>query len=211
MKILLRTLICMAFCLAAAATKADAVVDFFRAVNVDDAGTVADLLKRGFDPNAVDDKGQAALHLSLRDDSPRVTAALLAHPQIRFDAANAHDETPLMMAALRGRMDWANNLLGRGAQVNRPGWTPLHYAATGPETAMVKLMLDRGALIEAPSPNQTTALMMAARYGPETSVDLLLQRGANPRAQNMQGLNAADFARLGGREALTARLAEAAR
>jgi ankyrin repeat protein len=53
--------------------------------------------------------------------------------------------------------------------------------------------------------------MMAARYGPEDSVDLLLSRGASLSARNIQGLGAADFARLGGREKLAARLAPATR
>ena len=48
--------------------------------------------------------------------------------------------------------------------------------------------------------------MMAARYGPETSVDLLISRGADPRLRNDKGLNAADFARLTGRASLAERL-----
>jgi ankyrin repeat protein len=53
--------------------------------------------------------------------------------------------------------------------------------------------------------------MMAARYGPEATVDRLLAAGASLTARNIQGLNAADFARLGGRDKLAARLAPAAR
>jgi hypothetical protein len=48
--------------------------------------------------------------------------------------------------------------------------------------------------------------MMAARYGAEPSVDLLLQRGADPKLKNDRQLSAADFARQGGREALAQRL-----
>jgi hypothetical protein len=190
---------------------AGSYVDFFRAVNVDDAATVTDLLERGFDPNAPDEKGQVALFLALRDGSPRVVEALLANPKLKIDAANASDETPLMMAALRGRLEWAGRLLDRGARVNRPGWTPLHYAAAGPEPRVVTLLLDRGADAQAPSPNQTTPLMMAARYGDERSVDLLLARHADVHTRNALGLDAADFARLGGRAALAARLQALAR
>ena len=185
--------------------------DFFRAVHVDNASQVAGFLKSGFDPNAPDEQGQVALFLALRDGSPNVTAALLAHPRIRIDVANAAGETPIMMAALRGELEWTLRLLDRGAQVNRPGWTPLHYAAAGPEPRAVALLLDRGARIEAASPNRTTPLMMAAKYGDERSVDLLLVRHASARARNDLGLNAADFARQGGRDALAARLELAAR
>ncbi len=181
--------------------------DFFRAVNVDNAGAVQQLLAQGFDPNTPNEKGQVGLYLALRDDSPKVVAALLADPKTNVDISNGANETPLMMAALRGKTDWAQRLLERGAALNRAGWTPLHYAATGPEPKLVTLLLARGAHIEALSPNLTTPLMMASRYGPEEAVNVLLAAGASPKARNDQGLNAADFARLGGREALAKRLA----
>jgi len=190
---------------------AGAYEDFFRAVNVDDARTVSALLARGFDPNSPDENGQVGLFLALRGKSPKVAAALLAQPETRVDVANTAGETPLMMAALRGQLDWCQRLLERGAQVRREGWTPLHYAASGPETPVLELLLDRGAPIDAPSPNRTTPLMMASRYGSDASALLLISRGADPKLRNDKGLNAADFARLGGRQALAAKLDELAR
>jgi ankyrin repeat protein len=191
--------------------RADDAVSFFRAVNVDNASGVSALLARGFDPNTADERGQVALYLAMREDAPKVAAALLAHPATRIDATNAVGETPLMMAALRGRLDWIQRFIERGAQVQRDGWTPLHYAASGPEPRAVKLLLDRGAPIDARSPNGSTPLMMAARYGDEAATQELIARGADPTLRNERGLNAADFARLGGREALAVRLDALAR
>lgn len=190
---------------------AGAYEDFFRAVNVDNVRTVNQLLERGFDPNAADEKGQVGLYLALREGSLQVAEALLKHPGLKVDAVNAADETPLMMAALRGNLEWTQRLLDRGAQLNRKGWTPLHYAASGPEPKVVSLLLDRGAEIEARSPNGTTPLMMAARYGAYVAAERLLARGADPRARNDLGLGAADFARQGDREALAVKLEQAAR
>jgi ankyrin repeat protein len=201
----------LAAVIAFSGAKAGSYDDFFRAVNVDDAGAVVELLARGFDPNAPDDKGQVGLFLALRDDSPKVLAALLSHPGVKIDATNSADESPLMMAALRGRLDWTRQLLERGARVNRPGWTPLHYAASGPEPKVVLLLLERGADIEALSPNGTTPLMMAARYGAQDAADLLLARGASAGARNAAGLNATDFARHAGRADLAASLERAVR
>jgi ankyrin repeat protein len=189
---------------------AGAYEDFFRAVSVDDERTVGNLVARGFDPNSPDEKGQVGLYLALRGEAPKVVQTLLANPATRVDQANPAGETPLMMAALRGRLEWAPKLIERGAQVDRQGWAPLHYAASGPEPRFVGLLLERGASVDALSPNRSTPLMMAARYGDERSVDLLLAKGADPKLRNDKGLNAADFAREGGREALAARLAKLA-
>jgi ankyrin repeat protein len=185
--------------------------DFFRAVNIDNDRTVRSLLASGFDPNTRDERGQVGLFLAMREGSPKVATALLAHPDIKVDAANAVGETPLMMAALRGNLEWSQRLIERGGQLSRDGWTPLHYAASGPEPKVVALLLDRGAPIDALSPNRTTPLMMAARYGDEASADLLLARGADAKLRNEPGLSAADFARLAGRDALAERLERRAR
>lgn len=185
--------------------------DFFSAVSRNDAPAVAALLQRGFDPNSRDPKGQTALFLALRDGSASITETLLGSPALDVNALNGAGESALMMAALRGQTEWARRLLERGAQVNQPGWSPLHYAATGPEPGVVRLLLERGAEIDARSPNGTTPLMMAAQYGSEAGVDLLLARGADPRAKNDRGLGPADFARLAQRDALAARLVQSAR
>jgi ankyrin repeat protein len=179
-------------------------------VNRDDGRTVRQLIERGFDPNSRDPKGQAALHLALRDGSLVVAEALWASPALDVSALNANGESPLMMAALRGNLAWAQRLLERGAQVQKDGWSPIHYAATGPEPKLVALLLDKGAPIDAESPNRSTPLMMASRYGAEASVDLLLARGADARRRNDLNLSAVDFARQAGRDFLVERLQKAA-
>ena len=184
---------------ACGSTRADSYVDFFRAVNVDNDRTVSELLARGFDPNTKSESGQVALFLAMRDDAPKVAAALLASPALNVDAANATGETPLMMAALKGRLGWAKKLIERGAKVHKPGWAPVHYAATGPNTELLAMLLDRGADINALAPNRNTPLMMAARYGPENNVKLLVQRGADKKLINERNLSAADMAKTGER------------
>ena len=185
--------------------------DFFQAVGRDDGSTVARLVQRGFDPNSRSPEGQTALHLALRDQSPRVVQALWSSPALDIDAVNASGETPLMMAALRGELEWARRLLERGVKVHQAGWSPLHYAATGNEPRIVALLLDRGAPIDARSPNGTTPLMMAARYGAEAGVDFLLARGADKQLRNDLDLDARAFAKLARREYLDARLQAPAR
>jgi uncharacterized protein len=186
-------------------------VEFFRALEIDNERAIGRLLAAGVDPNLRDERGQVGLYVALRGGSTKSAALLFAHPAVNVDEANVAGETPLMMAALRGNLEWTTRLADRGARINRTGWSPLLYAASGPEPKVVEFLLGRGADIEARSPNGTTPLMMAARYGAEASADLLLARGADPRRRNEQGLDAAGFARLGGREKLAARLDAAAK
>jgi ankyrin repeat protein len=119
---------------------------------------------------------------------------------------NRVGETPLMMAALKAEVEAARALVAHGAAVQKDGWSPLHYAATGGSAAIVKLLLSKGAALEARSPNGTTPLMMAARYGNEEAVDALLAAGADRTLKNDLGMDASAFAASAGREKLAARL-----
>ncbi len=187
--------------------QAQDLVAFQRALNVDDDRTVRRWLEAGGDPNRADERGQTPLLLAMRDESFKVAAVLLEHPATRVDAANAAGETALMMASLKGHIDWVRRLVAKGAAINRAGWTPLHYAASGGGTDVVRWLVEQGAAIDAPSPNRSTPLMMAARYGASESVEWLLARGADTRPRNDRGMSAADFARGAGRDALADRLA----
>jgi len=177
---------------------------------VDYADGVSAQLAKGMDPNARNAYGQVALTAALQGQSLKAAKVLWEAPGIDLDARNKADETPLMMAALKAEADAAAALVARGAAVNKPGWAPLHYAATGGSVAIIRLLLAHGAALEARSPNGTTPLMMAARYGSEDAVEALLAAGASLQARNDLGMDAAAFAASGGRESLTARLKAAA-
>ncbi|MDE2415358.1 MAG: ankyrin repeat domain-containing protein [Comamonadaceae bacterium] len=177
---------------------AGAYEDFFKAIELDNGAAVTHLLRRGFDPNALDPRGQPALVLALRDDSRKAAAALIAAKDLRVEERNAKDESALMMAALRGNLPAARALIELDADINKTGWTPLHYAASGTSpdaVAMVKLLLEESAYIDAASPNGTTPLMMAVRYGQGDVARLLVEEGADPTLKNQLGLTALDFAR----------------
>jgi uncharacterized protein len=168
--------------------------DFFVAIKQDDGRAVTELLKRGFDPNTPDPKGLSGLYLALRDQSLKAAAALIASPKTNVEIRSAQDESPLMMASLKGNVDLVRKLIDRGADVNKTGWTPLHYAATNGHLAIIQLLLDEHAYIDAESPNGSTPLMMAAHYGTPAAVKLLLEAGADPSLRNQLGLTAIDFA-----------------
>ncbi len=196
------------------AAQAGSFEDFFKAIETDDAQVITALLRRGFDPNTRNARGQVGLTLALQQGSLKAFAALMASRSVQVDARNAQDETPLMMAALKGQTEAVKALLARGADVNKTGWTPLHYAAAGTtdeQARIVALLLEMHAYIDAESPNGTTPLMMAAQYGTFDALQTLLDEGADPTIKNQLGLTALDFALRVGRTPAAERITAAIR
>jgi ankyrin repeat protein len=168
--------------------------DFFKAIEFDDAVVVQQLLQRGFDPNTPSETLQSPLILAIQKGSTRVSQVLISSPQLQVNHPNPSDETPLMLAALKHQESLVDSLIRRGADVNRQGWTPLHYAATTGHLGIIRTLLEHHAYIDAESPNGTTPLMMSAYYGNPESTKLLLEEGADPLIRNHNGLTALDFA-----------------
>lgn len=203
-----------ALCLVAAwfsVASAGSYEDFFVAIRQDDARTIQALLQRGFDPNSPDPEGLPGLYIALREGSLKAAQVLIDAPKTKVDARTAKDETPLMMASLHGHLDIARKLIAKDADVAKPGWSPLHYAATNGHIAVMELLLEHHAFIDAESPNGTTPLMMAAQYGSPEAVKFLLQAGADPSMKNQLGLTAADFALRAGRKDLASTLGAASK
>lgn len=190
---------------------ASAYDDFFTAIKRDDERALQRLLSRGLDPNLISPDGLHGLYLSIAQESYKTTEVLLRAPKIDVNRVSPSGETPLMMAVLKGQQPLAERLIKMGADVNKPGWTPLHYAATGGHAPLVQLLLGAHAYIDAASPNGTTPLMMAAMYGSMEAVQLLLQEGADPGLRNEQKLSAEDFATKASRKDVAERIARAVR
>lgn len=179
--------------------KPDSYREWFDAIRRDDTRALRGLLARGFDPNSVEpERVDTGLTLAVRLKSTKVFAVLLSTAGVNVDARSHNGDTALMVAAYQSDVTSALALIEKGAEINRPGWTALHYAAASGNLTIIRRLLEESAYIDAESPNRTTPLMMAARAGHRDAVQLLLNEGADATLKNEAGLSAADFARAQG-------------
>jgi len=178
----------------AVAAHASDVDSLVKAVKFDDAHAVQKALAHGADPNVTDKQGMPLIVLAAREKSDKVAKALMADAKTDVEKLDAAGENAMMLAALNGDLDLVKALIDKGAEVNKKGWAPLHYAAANGHDDVVQLLLDNSAYIDAGSPNGTTPLMMAARGNHLSTVKVLLDAGADSRVKNQLGLTALDFA-----------------
>ena len=90
---------------------------------------------------------------------------------------NRHGEQALQLAAWRGQIEAVRWLLDHGASASRAGkaWSALHYAVFAGHEDIARLLMARGADINARAPNDATVLMMAAREGREPLARALVE------------------------------------
>jgi len=107
--------------------------------------------------------------------------------------------TPLMAAAQKGREEAIEFLLEKAAclEITDPkGWTPLMHAVQEQRPGVVRQLLQAKAMVNwaAPSPEQVTALMLAAGRPRAEICNALLKAGCNKEAADEQGRRAMHFA-----------------
>jgi ankyrin repeat protein len=139
------------------------------------------LLERGADPLAVDRAGNTPLFLAVSNGRLEAVRALLDHGAARsLDARGEDGWTPLTRATFAAP---------RGAKKAAP---------EEERRALIALLIDRGADVNAQDGRGNTVLHMAViTMGPE-AVQLLLAHGAERRIRNGQGAEPVELARVVG-------------
>jgi uncharacterized protein len=189
---------CLAMPTAFGQAQESSVARYVQAAQRDDVSILGRLSQLGLNIDSRDGLGNNLLMLAIREKAEQLALAILLNPRWadsrRLEQENRLGESALMLAAHRGMISVASRLIELGAQTNREGWGPIHYAATTGQTEMIRLLLDHHAYIDAVSPNGSSALMMAARFRHATVARLLVQLGADPTLINDSGMSAKLYA-----------------
>lgn len=171
--------------------------ELLRAVRLDLVSEVQESLALGQDVNTLEPhRGESLLMIAIRENSAKVAQVLLQQAGLQINHRARNGDTAIMLASYLGQLSMVRQLLALQAEINQPGWTALHYAATSGHLDIIKLLLEHHAYIDAESPNKTTPLMMASRSGKLDVLRLLIDEGADVTLKNALGLTAIDFAEL---------------
>lgn len=170
-------------------------VAFGAAVELGNVDAARRWLDEGLDPNTTADRIGTGLMIAAWEGNQAMMELFLARGA-DVNATNRHGEQALLLAAWRGRTEAVRWLLDHGASINRTGkeWSALHYAVFAGHGEIARLLMERGAEVNARAPNDATVLMMAAREGREELAKRLIDAGADPRLTNDRGDTALSWA-----------------
>lgn len=168
---------------------------FALVVEQGDLDGVAAWLADGLNPDFVADRIGSGLMIAAWEGNIAMMELFVGHGA-KIDLTNRYDEQALQLAAWRGHVEAVRWLLDHGASPNRPGarWSALHYATFANRQDVARLLIERGAEVNARAPNGSTVLMMAAREGHDELARQILDAGADPRAVNERGESALTWA-----------------
>jgi ankyrin repeat protein len=180
---------------------------------------VAVLLKAGADPNRVSHAAFTPLFFAIKSGSVPSTEALIT-AGAKTDYRGPENTSAAQLASYQKNYGAAALMVARGADVaerDRNGNQLLHGAAAGGDTALISLLLAKGAdpngltgpsritwVTEAnfgmppPPVPPTPPLLVAAANGQEAAMKLLLAAGANPQFVAADGTNIVLAAAKGG-------------
>lgn len=149
---------------------------------------------------------QLPIHLAAAHGAAEELALLLSVHSMAdsVDARTCSGATPLMLASARGCDECVQHLLragGRPTLSDDRGWQPVHAAArAGHEHVLRLLLADPAVDADAPLPDGTTALMLAAENDHAGCVAALLEAGARDDAADEDGWGAIHWAAFNGEE-----------
>ena len=161
---------------------------------------VKSIIKREADPSLMDNRGLNTLHYAAQGGNTDIISLIHTHlPDI--DSKTREGDTPLMLAALNGKLRAVKWFLEKGATVaceEKRGWNTLHHAAEGGDTDIISLIHTHLPDIDSKTREGDTPLMLAALCGKLHAVKWFLEKGATVACESNRGWNTLHYAAQGG-------------
>lgn len=164
------------------------------------------LLEIGANPNDTNNIGETPLHVAARKDTHSVIITAMiksgADPNLKQAKSGFQSSTPLLVAIDTNHIQAARALIEGGADVQMRGGLreafPLSVAAWRGNLPFVKLLVEKGAKVNAVKEDGQTALHAAALTNKKENaavIQYLLAKGANRSAKTKDGETALDLAK----------------
>jgi len=135
--------------------------------------------------------GRTLLLHALVHDEPAL-ADRIAHEERDIDFADKHGNTALNVACIKGLTQVAETLIARNANLdmaNEWGQTALRNALAGGFTTIARQLMLAGARLDIADSGGLSPLFVACRLAQQELVDLLLERGAPMRLDELEKSN----------------------
>ena len=145
------------------------------------------------------DDGIAPLDYLCKRGQTDIVRILLKDYKDKFDInhRDKHMFTPLLHAMSNGHTEIVTMLIEHGASVflkTKQKTSLLHFAARY-DSNIVKILIEKGIPVNIKNRRRRTPLMFAFQFNSSSSVDLILQNGADPSLKSRFGFTANDYHR----------------
>ena len=177
-------------------------------------GVVQLLIAKNPEVNLRDSQGLSALMYASEKGYTSIAKLLIAK-NAKVNAQDNYNASPLTLACEKGHTAVAQLLIESGAKINKESLIsavdsrnisliklliendvernnnderPLMLASIRGDTAIVQLLIDNGANVNAQDTNDMTPLMYASNYGQTAVAEILITEGADVNAQTTTGM-----------------------
>ena len=157
-------------------------------------------LEKGATVTREDNSGANALNFAAEGGDTDIIDLIHTH-LLNIESKTSQGRTPLMMAALGGKLQAVKWFLEKGATVNcddNRGWNTLHFAAEGGDTDIIDLIHTHLPNVDSKTNEGYTPLMVAAFNGKLPVVKWFLEKGATVTLKDKAGWNMLHSAAQGG-------------
>ncbi|XP_067653126.1 ankyrin-3-like [Haliotis asinina] len=160
------------------------------------------LVEKGANVSLLDVEDNNILHVVCMEGNLEIVKYIYSRKIIDIDSRGGNGTTPLLSAALFGKMDVYCFLMKIGADMskeNDDGENILHMACQGGNVKIVKYILTQNIVdINGNDDNKMTPFLLAAYHGNSDVLELLVQKGANTLAVNRKRRNSLHLSCTGG-------------